>query len=158
VPPPPRPGPRGGREGTVPYKPGHSGPRRPPRLRCTGGEGVPGTSRAEGPATTTSLILCVPSAPFPFPFPTRWLPPSYRGLSPEGIGRDFPRRLRREPNLVTRAHSPPTQDAQGSGTRAAAGGPVPGDSGVVHRSLEDQEAGSANRAAPVSGDCQSKQA
>lgn len=55
--------------------------------------------------------------------------------------------------------SPPSQHAQGSGARAAAAGrPVPGDSGALHGSLEEQEAGSANDSAPVSGGCQSKQA
>jgi hypothetical protein len=55
---------------------------------------------------------------------------------------------------------PSTQDAQGSGTRAAAaaGSPVPGDLGALHRSREEQEAGSANRAASIPGGCQSEQA
>ena len=55
---------------------------------------------------------------------------------------------------------PSTQDAQGSGTRAAAAAssPVPGDIGALHRNREEQEAGSANRAASVPGGCQSEQA
>lgn len=53
----------------------------------------------------------------------------------------------------------PSQDAQGSGAPAAAAGrPVPGDSGALHRSLEEQEAGSANRSAPEPRGCQPEQA
>lgn len=59
------PGPRGGQEGTVPYKPRLSGLRRPRRQRCTGGaEGDP--CRVPGPTATTSLSSS-PSPPYLYP-------------------------------------------------------------------------------------------
>lgn len=143
---PPQPaGPRGGREGTVPYKPRLLGLSRPHPLSCTrGGEGSPGVSGTCGHNFWSS-------------FPSSYRRPHLR---------TSPRRLRKEAHfgatcILGRATLlPSTQDAQGSGTRAAAaaGRPVPGDSSALHRSREEQEAGSANRAASVPGGCQSKQA
>lgn len=122
-------------------------------------------ARERGPAATTSLVLSFPSVPPAVPFPVPWPLLSWGYQLAGGTGRESSRRLQRETHLVAicllvRASLPaPSQDAQGSGAPAAAAGrPVPGDSGALHRSLEEQEAGSANRAAPDPRGCQPEQA
>lgn len=81
VPPPRRPGPRGGREGTVPYKPRSSRLGRPRRLLFAGGgEGAPGASAGEGTCSHNFsrplLPLCPSSCPLPRP-----LAPTFLGVS-----------------------------------------------------------------------------
>ena len=83
VPPPRRPGPGGGREGTVPYKPWFSGLGRPRRLRFAGGGGG---ALVEGPRSHFFRPL-LPSVPLPFPFPIlqprlSWR--SWKGTPPSG--------------------------------------------------------------------------
>lgn len=152
--PPPEPaGPRGGREGTIPYKPRLLGLSRPHPLSCTrGGEGSPGVSGTCGHNFWSSPTL------FPSSFSHLLTGVRTSGLCPAGCERNHT--LGATWILGRAALLPSTQDAQGSGTRAAAaaGRPVPGDSSALHRSREEQEAGSANRAASVPGGCQSKQA
>lgn len=64
------PGPRGGREGTVPYKPQLSGLRRPHRQCCTGGgEGTPDACQDPQPQLLFRPLLPLRPSTRPFPHP-----------------------------------------------------------------------------------------
>lgn len=64
------PGPRGGREGTVPYKPRLSWLGRPRRQRCTGGaEGTPDACRDPQPQFLFRPLLPLRPSTCPFPHP-----------------------------------------------------------------------------------------
>ena len=95
VPPPRRPGPRGGREGTVPYKPWFSGLGRSRRLRfARGGGGALVASGDEGTCSHNFFRPLLPLCPSTLPLPHH---PALTLL--EVLEGDSARRLRREPNL-----------------------------------------------------------
>lgn len=150
VPPPLSPGPWRGR-GTVPYKPLLCALRRPRRLCWRGPDPPNEPAGVRAAAAATSLLpLCPPLiVPFPFSFPSFLLEVSkLAGLLLAAVlgGLSIPA---------------PTQDARGSGLwadAAAAGCPVPGDSGALPRSPEDQEADPTDHSAKFPYACWSEQA